>query len=125
MGDRVLSFDEEDWGGAAASDVPDFSIDPETHVLSVINASSTRKSYFLSLVREFLPVYGSDGKCLTEGTFTLQRDAPFEACVTLIVVPQPRTAIDACTLSASRPADTNCIRKTQASHYVLLNVKCA
>ena len=102
-------FDEEDWGGAAASDVPDFSIDPETHVLSVINASSTRKSYFLSLVREFLPVYGSDGKCLTEGTFTLQRDAPFEACVTLIVVLNPRTAIDACTLSASRPADTNCI----------------
>ena len=99
---ECFPFDEEEWG--EASSIPDFSIDPETNVLSVINTSSTRKSYFVSLLREFFACKERARQTFNGGRIPRGADASPQACVTLVIVLAPQTVIDACVLSASRPA---------------------
>ena len=86
--------------GIALSSVPDMSIDPETGLLSLVNASSTlHKCFNISVGGACLPVRDSDGAPLAVGE---SRDAAQRGlrCVSLVVLLRPRTVMDVCFLSA-------------------------
>ena len=102
---ECVAFIAEEWGGT--TDLPDFSIDPDSRILTVINASESRKSYFVSLMREFLPARDVHGNVLVEGKHVFDKTSNPEPCVTLVIVLEPRTVADVCYLSAERPRESN------------------
>lgn len=83
---------EDDDGSALSDHVPDISIDPDSGLLSVINASLAVRSYFITLGH---PASTADGESLATG---LARDeAGSEApVISLVLVVGPRETMDAC-----------------------------
>eukprot|EP00949_MAST-11_sp_MAST-11-sp1_P002021 g2021.t1 len=88
-------FDPEEFGLSEdeENEVPDISVDPETHMLSVINKShSVRRSFFISTRN---PVSDRNGKPMESGTSMNEQGETF-AVTTLVLVALPRSIIDAC-----------------------------
>ena len=93
-------FDEEELGLEPGHDPPDISVDPETQMLSVINASGVTRSYFVTAGHKAVD---RDGRALSMGT-TRDAKGTVTECITFVVVAAPRQVVDLCYLKLSRQA---------------------
>jgi len=90
----------EAYGLTCAEDVPDLSLDPESGVLTALNASSVVKSYYLSTPHQCWEY--STGKAMERGTF-VSAQGQEGLCTTLVVTLAPHSELPLCRVE--RPDD--------------------
>lgn len=96
---EVFEFDYDEFGLEKGDKVPDFSIDPDTLIFTVINYDpKVSKAFFISFLHPCLPIFDANDKTLKEGIF-IDDDGNSHPCVTLILYIPPMTVIDCCRLS--------------------------
>jgi len=92
----VGEFDLEDFGVGSVEELPDISVDPETHMLTVINTAAQAQIYYITLGHQL-----RDGQqqLLKMGT-ARDEDGHESACTTLILeVSRLTTSIRICLYS--------------------------
>ena len=88
-------YSPDDFGLEPDENPPDLSVDPESHVLTAINASETEfRCFYITLEH---PVAGRGGAPLKPGVCRDQKGVE-RPCVTLVLILSPRTVLDACTV---------------------------
>lgn len=88
--------------------MPELSVDPEEGTLTLTNKShSATRAFFVSLDH---PATGRGGKALASGEWR-DKDGAKHACVTLVVVLQPRRLLEVCTIDSSVHLDGSAATK--------------
>ena len=100
-------YDPDEFGLSPSDptgNLPDLSIDPESLLLTAINPSSSRRSYFVTLLPPCSPAFGADGVALETGGVRDERGEAVPGCTTLVLVLGPRSVMDVCRVSALPPS---------------------
>ena len=88
-------FDRADFGLPADAHVPDISVEPEEHVLTVINSSASKsRSYHITVEHA---AFGREGMPLEAGV-ARDEDGAERPCTALILLVPPLTMVDVCEL---------------------------
>ena len=88
-------FNSDDFGLEAGDEVPDLSVDPETMVLTVINAKPTPRCFHVTIEH---PATGFDGAQLQMGAAKREDGDDGIACVTLVLLIPPLTMAEVCAI---------------------------
>lgn len=96
-------FDPEDFGMDASdvSSVPDFSIDPESGLLTVINTSDCDRSYFVTVTGPACKLEYENGRKMTTGT-CWNDDGETTSAITLVLAVRPMHVMDVCYVPLDR-----------------------
>lgn len=86
----VDDYDPDDYGLGPDDDPPDISLDPDSLVLSVINASKEHRSYFITVEH---PIKVNDEAESGQAHQQKLIDSP---CTTMVLVLKPSSSMDVC-----------------------------